>query len=97
MDNQTKVELLSEIPSAQSVRKETQENENYKIAISQAIKNLNKRIEEAKKKGLTDTSFGGFSYKHEDELKRLYKEKGYWFKPTGFIGGVYQTTEQICW
>ncbi len=97
MDNQTKVEFLSEIPSAQVIRVETQEGENYKKAILKAITNLNERINRAKNNGLTDTCFGGFPYKYEYELKRLYKEKGYWFKPTGIIGGVYQTTEQICW
>ena len=33
----------------------------------------------------------------EDDLKQILKRKGYWFKPTGYIGGVWQRTEEICW
>lgn len=96
MDEKTRSSLLKEIPSAQVVRIQTEESEEYKKVILQAITNVNDRIERAKKQGRTDTCFS-VSYKYEDEIKRLYKEKGYWFKPTGVIGGVYQQTEQICW
>lgn len=96
MDTQTKNELLSEIPSAQDVRKQLQENEIYKAEIAKCIGYTNDSIKRAKDRGLTHTTFCNYG-KYEDELKRLYKEKGYWFKPTGYCGGVRQDSEEICW
>ena len=31
------------------------------------------------------------------EVKEHFKAKGFTFKPTGVINGVYQMTEDICW
>ena len=90
-------DLLKHIPDSNEVRKETQDNEQYKQEMIRVINNINNLIDRAKNQGLTDIVFGGHCHKYEDELKRLYREKGYWFKPTGVVGGVYQTTEQICW
>ena len=95
MEQETKTLLLGAIPSAQSVRKETQENEKYKETMMKLIKSINGQIERAKEKGLTDTCFT--CYEYVDDIKKLYREQGYSFKPTGIIGGVYQSTEQICW
>ena len=91
------IDLLKHIPDSNEVRKETQENELYQKEMIEVIKSINNLIDRAKKEGRTDTVWGGHCHKYEDELKRLYKDKGYRFKPTGVIGGVYQTTEQICW
>lgn len=33
----------------------------------------------------------------EDELKEMFRLKGYYFKPTGYVGGVWQRTIDICW
>ena len=32
-----------------------------------------------------------------DEVKELYEAEGYKIVPTGYIGGVWQRTEDICW
>lgn len=32
-----------------------------------------------------------------DEIRRKYERAGYKIKPTGYIGGVWQLTEDICW
>ena len=32
-----------------------------------------------------------------DEIRRKYERAGYIIKPTGYIGGVWQRTEEICW
>lgn len=32
-----------------------------------------------------------------DEIRSKYENAGYKIKPTGFIGGVWQLTESICW
>ena len=33
----------------------------------------------------------------EDDIKTWLKGLGYQIKPTGYSGGVWQTTEDICW
>ena len=30
-------------------------------------------------------------------IKIHFKKLGYTFKPTGYVGGVYKHTEDICW
>jgi hypothetical protein len=97
MDEKTRNEFLETIPSSASIREEMQQSEEYKNKISKGIQILNRRIALAKEQGLNCTGFVGFDFKYESEFKRLYKEKGYWFKPTGYIGGVRQDTEEICW
>lgn len=32
-----------------------------------------------------------------DEIRSNYERAGYKIKPTGYIGGVWQLTEDICW
>ena len=32
-----------------------------------------------------------------DEIRSKYERAGYKIKPTGYIGGVWQLTEDICW
>ena len=33
----------------------------------------------------------------EDELKQIFRDAGYGFKPTGYSGGVWQRTIDITW
>lgn len=32
-----------------------------------------------------------------DEIRKKYEAAGYIIKPTGYIGGVWQLSEDICW
>ena len=32
-----------------------------------------------------------------DEIKHKYQSAGYIIKPTGYISGIWQRTESICW
>lgn len=96
MDKIIENELIGMIVDAETVKKETSENEIYKKEMAKAIKYQNERIQEAKEKGLTSAYFGASS-EYKDDLKQLYHQKGYRFKPTGYIGGVWQQTEDICW
>lgn len=34
---------------------------------------------------------------YSDEVKKRFIEAGYRIKPTGYIGGVWQLSEDICW
>ena len=75
----------------------------YKIngyTYSDKLKQQDLAIEEACKAGRRRAIF----YIHEtvydeweSDMRKHYKELGYWFEPTGYIGGVWQKTEDICW
>jgi hypothetical protein len=84
------------IPDASVVKRETYSNATYIANMKKSIDNINDRIERAKKEGRTKTCFCP-DHRYEEELKRLYASKGYSFSPTGYIGGVWQLTENICW
>ena len=45
-------------------------------------------------------SYTPYKYHLDDyagEVKEKFKQAGYIIKPTGYIGGVWQLTEDICW
>lgn len=65
--------------------------------VRKSISSVMAAIYRAKEKGLHDTSFTPTYNEVYDTVKYEFEKKGYWFKPTGLIGGVYQLTEQICW
>ena len=54
--------------------------------------------------GLVDKSWkpGAWENKYHfddyaDEIREKFRQAGYIIKPTGYIGGVWQLTEDICW
>ncbi len=93
--NNNNQDILELIPSMQQTRKELSQNEIYRKELKKQIDNMNKRIEYAKNKGYSSTCW--CVYEHEHQIRAMYKEKGYTFKPTGYVGGVWQETEDICW
>lgn len=45
-----------------------------------------------------NTEYGTRTFmRFDDEVKEEFKKHGYTFAPTGYIGGVWQITENICW
>lgn len=32
-----------------------------------------------------------------EEVRKYYKDRGFWFEPRGYSGGVLQRGEDICW
>lgn len=85
-------------------------NENGRAAIIQAaLEYVEKQIKQAAAKGHTEICYGskpqyggfGFRYKGKyievPELRDILMQKGYKFKDTGYICGVYQLTEELCW
>jgi hypothetical protein len=84
------------IKSAQDIRSEMQETEEYKRIIDKEVSSVVRAIEIATARGLTNTNFS-VSYHYRDEIKKMFLAKGYSFRPTGYIGGVWQQTENICW
>lgn len=89
-------QLSSMIIEASQVRKEVEVNSKYQVRMEKNINRLNERINRAKDEG---KSYTGFIYDEEveREIRQLYSEKGYHFKPTGIKNGVWQRTEDICW
>lgn len=61
-------------------------------------------IEKANERGQRNVCFSPTGYTVngryidcEDELKQIFRNAGYGFKPTGYIGGVWQRTIDITW
>jgi len=84
------------IRSAQDIRSEMQETEDYKRIVEKEVFNVMRAIESAKERGFTSTCFS-VAHQYKDEIKKMFLVKGYSFRPTGYIGGVWQQTEHICW
>lgn len=91
---------MIEIKNANEL-KPTNEREQ---AIEHCVKYIMMYIERANNRGDRRTCFtptgktiNGRYIDCEDELKRMFRENGYYFKPTGYIGGVLQRTIDICW
>lgn len=97
------------IKSAKEMRETVTKKELYKKGYIQAVESVMKSIETASKMGLRKTCFSPRMYHYEtangfwgwmnfyDEVKEEFKEHGYTFKPTGYVDGVWQQSEDICW
>ena len=77
-------------------------------AIEKCKKWTKSSICEAAERGLTNTCLAYTSapievngkieyFNCEDEIKTWLRSLGYRFKPTGYCGGVWQDSEEICW
>ena len=92
------------IPSANQTRQET-----TGTGFEEAVKSVVRAIEKAKNEGRLDCSFNPSLYRcidvdgaswcinYYDAVKQEFQKNGYAFRPTGYIGGVWQRTEHICW
>jgi hypothetical protein len=84
------------IPSAKDVRSAMMQNETYKKAVAEQLGWVLNSIEFAKNRGHDHTVFSVKS-DYEHEIKRMFLDKGYSFRPTGYCGGVWQASVDICW
>lgn len=85
------------IDSAEKTRTETVGREEK---IKKAIAEQMRAIQNAKNAGRSDTCWMLDTRTYEDVqniVKEMFIEKGYTFRPTGYIGGVWQRTIHICW
>ena len=97
------------IRSASELREVTNKNERYEKGFKQAVESVIRAIERASERGHRKTCFNPSAYWYitedgirtfmsfDDEVKEEFKKYGYKFQPTGYIGGVWQLTEDICW
>ena len=95
---------MIDIPSANEVREQTP-TEGFDKAVASVVRD----IKEASAEGRRKCCFNPPAYwyttkdgirtfiKYDEEVKELFIAKGYTFRPTGYIGGVWQRTENICW
>lgn len=66
--------------------------------IDKIIDRQNKRIQQAVADGMHECIF--YPDKNDAEyavVRAKFESAGYQIKPTGYIGGVWQRTEDICW
>lgn len=84
------------IKAAQEVRNEMLDNDEYMTSLRKNISHVMDRIEWAKSQGFTRICFCP-ERRHEDQIRQMFLDKGYTFKPTGYSGGVWQLSEDICW
>lgn len=64
------------------------------------IKEVEARIRRAMEQGKTSCHFGGmdeYLKDYEYQAKVEFLRRGFSFKPRGYIEGVYQKTQEICW
>lgn len=80
------------IRSAEEVWR-SQEN---KGGFEKACESVMRSIEKASAKGFRDCCFNPPAEFYEP-VKAEFQKNGYTFRPTGYIGGVWQLTEQVCW
>lgn len=97
------------IEKAGKMRKKATQNEIYQKGLEQAIGSVMREIKKASEQGLrscrfypsaywyTNESGRGAFMRFDDEVREAFRKKGYTFKPTGFIDGVWQDTEDIRW
>lgn len=82
------------IPTASQTRSETTPNEDFQKGVNSVLR----EIEKAKAAGKYQCNFWPYCKgDHYDSIKALFQKYGYTFRPTGYIGGVWQDTENICW
>lgn len=84
-------------------------NERYEKGYKKAVDSVMRSIEIASERGYRKTCFcpSVYWYKNEDgiecyidfynEVKEEFRMNGYRFRPTGYLAGVWQRTEDICW
>ena len=97
------------IKNAWEMKDISTKNKHYEEGYKQAVESVMKSIENASERGYRKTCFcsSTYWYKNEDgidcfinfdeEVKAEFIRHGYSFRPTGYIGGVWQHTEDICW
>lgn len=82
------------IPTASRTRSETASNADFQKGVNSVLR----EIEKAKAAGKYQCNFYPYcNGDYYDSIKALFQKHGYTFRPTGYVGGVWQTTENICW
>ena len=81
------------IPTASEMWQQQENKGDFDRACESVLRDIKK----AQEAGRRDTCFNPHPYEQYDAVKREFEHHGYTFRPTGYIGGVWQRTEHICW
>lgn len=85
---------MGPLPITDEMKKAKQEK------LEKMYEKVNTRIQKAIERGCCSTYFPCDKDRDKDiydEVRAKYEAVGYIIKPTGYIGGVWQLTEDICW
>lgn len=96
---------MIDIPRATEIREQTPYTEGFDKAVASVVRDIRKASAEGRRKCCFNPPAYWYTTKdgirtfinYEEEVKELFRSKGYTFRPTGYIGGVWQRTENICW
>ena len=80
------------IPSANEVWEKQTNKDEFQKSCEKVLRDIEKAAREGRRKVCFNPSMGQY-----DAVKRAFENKGYYFTPTGYIGGVWQRTENINW
>lgn len=72
------------------------DNQN-KDDFEKSVQSVITAIARASEQGLRKTNFNPINHQHYEAVKREFQQHGYYFTPTGYIGGILQRTENINW
>jgi hypothetical protein len=84
------------IKPAKELQDKMLDSDEYMTGLKNNIRYVMDRIEYAQSNGYTRVCFST-ERRYEDKVKQMFLDQGYTFKPTGYNGGVWQLTEDICW
>lgn len=94
---------MAYIPAAHEIRQQTP-TEGFEQAVEAVVRDIERASKEGRRSTCFnppaywyDTEYGRTFIRYDKEVKELFIQKGYRFRPTGYIGGVWQRTEHICW
>ena len=68
-----------------------------KTEFEKACDSVMKDVELASAQGLRDCCFNPYPSNLYGAVKDEFQKYGYSFRPTGYVSGIWQQTEQICW
>lgn len=77
--------------------KEVWENQVNKADFENACESVMRGIEKASMAGYRSCCFDPRPVEQYHAVKAEFEKHGYTFKPTGYVGGVWQRSEDICW
>lgn len=81
------------IPTASDVWK----NQENKGDFDRACDIVIREIEKAAEAGRRYAHFDPRPVEQYDAVKAAFEQRGFSFRPTGYVGGVWQQTERVCW
>lgn len=77
--------------------KEVWDNQSNRNDFERCCESVMRAIDRASERGLRECVFNPPIAEHYHATKTEFAKHGYTFHPTGYVGGVRQDSEQICW